>query len=242
MSATGESDLRNYYDYVDSQREAKLRPALERLLPVMAMSTWGAVPEGMQIDFPPLWTPTAKELADIAKVKAEAVVSVFQAGLIRADSAQKELKKLEEETGLFGSISDEEVAANAGKTYQDVTELRDPLAGLGMENELHFDGTVQDAAVMDYSPSQPRDKNGKWTGGSANGKINKTKYAPSKQRNKADIQLPAKTYAKLTGVLNSLYPELPKGEIRTIRSANRQYTVESDGYGGFKTLRVFKIK
>lgn len=130
MNATGESDLQNYYDYVDSQREAKLRPALERLLPVMAMSAWGAVPDNLQIDFPPLWTPTAKEVAEIAKVKTEATVAGFQAGIIDLQAAQKELKKLEEETGMFGSITDEEIAANAGRTYQDVTALRDPLAGL----------------------------------------------------------------------------------------------------------------
>ena len=130
MNATGESDLQNYYDYVDSQREAKLRPALERLLPVMAMSAWGAVPDNLQIDFPPLWTPTAKEVAEIAKGKAEAIVTVFQGGLLDQQAAQKELKKLEEETGMFGSLTDEEIAANAGRTYQDVTALRDPLAGL----------------------------------------------------------------------------------------------------------------
>lgn len=130
MNATGQSDLQNYYDYVDSQREAKLRPALERLLPVMAMSAWGAVPDNLQIDFPPLWTPTAKEVAEIAKVKTEATVAGFQAGIIDLQAAQKELKKLEEETGMFGSITDEEIAANAGRTYQDVTALRDPLVGL----------------------------------------------------------------------------------------------------------------
>lgn len=130
MNATGESDLQNYYDYVGSQREAKLRPALERLLPVMTMSAWGAVPDNLQIDFPPLWTPTAKEVAEIAKGKAEAIVSVFQGGLLDQQAAQKELKKLEEETGMFGSLTDEEIAANAGRTYQDVTALRDPLAGL----------------------------------------------------------------------------------------------------------------
>ena len=37
MNATGESDLKNYYDYVDSQREAKFRPALQKLLPVLCM-------------------------------------------------------------------------------------------------------------------------------------------------------------------------------------------------------------
>lgn len=131
MNATGESDLQNYYDYVNSQREAKLRPVLERLLPIMAVSTWGVVPDNLQIDFPPLWTPTATETAEIALKKAQAIRDTFQAGLFQADTAMKELKKLEEETGMFGSISDEEIAAAAGKSYQDVTALRDPLMGLG---------------------------------------------------------------------------------------------------------------
>lgn len=130
MNATGESDLQNYYDYVGSQREAKLRPALERLLPIMAVSAWGAVPDNLQIDFPPLWTPTAKEVAEIAKAKAEAIVSTYQSGLLNVDTAQKELKKLEDDTGMFGGITDEEIKANAGKTYQDATALRDPLMGL----------------------------------------------------------------------------------------------------------------
>lgn len=136
LNSTGESDLTNYYDYVSSQREAKFRPALEKLLPVMAMSAWGAVPDNLQIDFPPLWTPTAKEVADIAKAKAEAIVSTYQAGLLNVDTAQKELKKLEDETGLWGSITDDEIKANEGRTYQDATALRDPLAGLKYEEEF----------------------------------------------------------------------------------------------------------
>ena len=166
MNATGESDLRNYYDYVDTLREAKLRPILERLLPVLAMSAWGAVPDGLDITFPPLWTPTAKEVAEIAKTKSEAIVSGYQAGLLNVDTAQKELKKLADETGMFDSISEEEIAANAGKTYQDVTALRDPLAGMGYGGEVSapFESIAQDAAVMDY-PGQPREKNGRFSEG-----------------------------------------------------------------------------
>lgn len=131
MNATGESDLRNYYDYVDSQREAKLRPALQKLLPVLAMSAWGYIPDDLDFSFPPLWTPTAMETAEIALKKAQAIRDTFQAGLFQADTAMKELKKLEEETGMFGSLTDEEIAAAAGKSYQDITALRDPLIGLG---------------------------------------------------------------------------------------------------------------
>lgn len=178
LNSTGESDLRNYYDYVDSQREAKLRPALEKLLPVLCMSAWGFVPDDLAVTFPPLWTPTAKEVAEIAKTKSEAIVSGYQAGLLNVDTAQKELKKLEEETGMFGSITDEEITVNAGKTYQDATALRDPLAGLGYGGEVSapFDGAALDAEAMDY-PGQPREKNGRFsegkllTGGGESGKI-----------------------------------------------------------------------
>lgn len=131
MNATGESDLKNYYDYVDTLRESKLRPALEQLLPVIAMSAWGSVPESLDISFPPLWTPTASETAQIAERKALAIRDIFQAGLIQADTALRELKGLSEETGMFGNITDEETAAAEGKTYTDVTSLRDPLLGLG---------------------------------------------------------------------------------------------------------------
>ena len=145
MNATGESDLKNYYDYVDTLRETKLRPVLEKLLPIMAMSAWGAIPDNLQIDFPPLWTPTAKELADIAKAKAEAIVSTYQAGLLNVDTAQKELKKISDETGMWDSITDEEIASNAGKSYQEATALRDPLMGLGYDTY----GNTQEELLKD---------------------------------------------------------------------------------------------
>lgn len=49
---------------------------------------------------------------------------------------EKELQKLEDETGLYGSLTDEEIAANAGKTYQDATALRDPLTGLSFGSDI----------------------------------------------------------------------------------------------------------
>lgn len=165
MNATGESDLQNYYDYIDNLRESVLRPILYRLLPVMAMSAWGIAPEGLDIAFPPLWMPTAKEAAEIAKAKTETVIAAFQAGLLDQGAAQSELKKLSGETGLFDAISDEEIAKNQGRTFQDVTALRDPLMGLGFEEEdSPFELAAQDAAVMDY-PGQPREKNGRFAAG-----------------------------------------------------------------------------
>ena len=242
MNATGESDLRNYYDYVDTLREAKLRPILEKLLPVLAMSAWGAVPDGLDITFPPLWTPTAAEVAEIALKKAQAIRDTFQAGLFRADTAQRELKKLADETGMFDSISEEEIAANTGKTYQDVTALRDPLAGLGYGGEISapFEGAAQDALTWDYSPSQPRDKKGRWTSGGGNRKIGKTKYAPSKRANKRGKTVSAKTFGILRGEFNTKYPGAKTGQQGQVSYKGKRYWLEADGSGSVIVKKSWK--
>ncbi len=146
MNATGESDLQNYYDYIDTLRESKLKPILYKLLPILAMSAWGIIPDGIDIAFPPLWTPTAKEVSEIAKAKTETIIGAFQAGLIDQSTAQKELKGLSDEIGLFDSITDEEIRANKGRTFQDVTALRDPMLGLGYNEELSTNADVEESA------------------------------------------------------------------------------------------------
>ena len=67
-------------------------------------------------------------------------------------AAQQELRRLSDETGMFGSITDEAIAANAGKTYQDVTAMRDPLAGL-TENLTGIEVPTADTSVFDFTPA-----------------------------------------------------------------------------------------
>ncbi len=234
LNATGESDLQNYNDYIDGLRESVLRPILERLLPVLQMSAWGEVPDDVDIIFPPLSTPTAAELSKIAKEKTETVLAVFQAGLIDKGTALQELKKQAGETGLFDSIADEKIAAGAGVTWQDVTALKDPLAGIPEDS-----GPFENTPVLDYNPYHGPD--GRFTTGGGGGKIKGTKYAPSPQRDRKGIQLKPKTYARLCGVLGTRYPGLQEGAIRTISDSKWAYTVRADGYGGMIVLRKKKI-
>lgn len=239
MNATGESDLKNYYDYVDTLRESKLRPILDKILPVVARSA-GIEKLDLDVTFPPLWTPTASETATIAKEKTDVIIAAFQAGLLDADVAMRELKKLEDETGLFGSLTDELIAAKQGQTYQDVTALRDPLAGLAEGDSDPFASAVRDSWTADFNPFHDS-SNGRFTGKGGSGTM-KTKYAPSPQRGDNPIKLKPKAYARLTGVLNTRYPGLREGEVRSIRTSNKQYTVRADGYGGMSILDIQKIK
>ena len=68
-----------------------------------------------------------------------------------------------------------------------------------------------DTSVFDFN-SRHDPSDGRFTSGGGSGKIEKTKYAPSPQRSESKIQLKPKTYARLTGVLNTQYPGLLAGE------------------------------
>ena len=135
MNATGESDMRNYYDYIDGLRETDFRAIIERLLPIMALSAWGQIPDDLEIDFPPMQTPDAKETAEIAERKTNAILAVYQNDLIDSATAQQELQTLTEETGMFGKITDESIEAGRGQTYSSSRAMQDPLMGLELPRE-----------------------------------------------------------------------------------------------------------
>lgn len=143
MNATGESDMQNYYDYIDGLRETSFRSIVERLLPVMALSAWGTIPDDMDIDFSPMWTPDAKEIAEIGERKTTAIITAYQADLIDSATAQKELQAMSEETGMYSSITDEAIKEGEGKTYSSTRSMGDPFGGITLpgqyEEELDAD-------------------------------------------------------------------------------------------------------
>ena len=92
FQATGESDLRNYYEMISGLQERHLRPALERLLPVMAISCWGFLPEDLSFIFNPLATETPDHMAELVNNLSMPVIEAYKAGLITRESAVEELK------------------------------------------------------------------------------------------------------------------------------------------------------
>ena len=91
MNATGESDMRNYYEVIASRQERDLRPVLEKLLPVMAMSCWGYVPEDLQIRFEPMTPLSTGDQIHQAKEHSEMLVQLFQAGAITKEELREEM-------------------------------------------------------------------------------------------------------------------------------------------------------
>ena len=69
LNATGESDIRFFYDRVKSAQQRDLRPQLERLIKLVFKSL-GGVPDQWNLTFRPLWQPSEKEQADARLVQA----------------------------------------------------------------------------------------------------------------------------------------------------------------------------
>ena len=106
MNSTGESDLQNYYEMIASLQERMLRPALERLLPVMAASCLSEIPEDFQFVFEPISPRTAAEQMRIAKEHTELVMTALEKGAITVAEARKELKNFSRRTGVFADLDE----------------------------------------------------------------------------------------------------------------------------------------
>jgi phage-related protein (TIGR01555 family) len=91
MNATGESDMRNWYDTVAAERADVLLPKLQQLVRlVMATDggpTKGEVLDGWEITFPPLWQETAAEKATTFKTEADALAGLCTAQIVQPEEA-----------------------------------------------------------------------------------------------------------------------------------------------------------
>lgn len=109
FNSTGESDLTQYYDTLEEKQETYLQSIIDKLLPIIFMSTLGAIPEDLDWEFNPCMNVNSKDLADLAQSMASPIFEAFNAGLITKEIALKELKQQNEKTGMWSNITDEDI-------------------------------------------------------------------------------------------------------------------------------------
>ncbi len=86
MNATGESDIRWFYDTIRSSQENIVQPRLEYVLRLIMLAkdgpTGGQVPESWSVSFPSLWQPTPLEQADIELKTAQKDEIEIRSGVV----------------------------------------------------------------------------------------------------------------------------------------------------------------
>lgn len=129
LSATGDADIRMYYDNINAQQESRMRNPMETIIQVMYRSLFGvACPEDLEFQFTPLWQMSAMDKATIAKTNTETLIAAHQEGAIDISTLMLELRDTQGDYGLFGNITDEmvEEAKNEEPPLPMEGQLKDP--------------------------------------------------------------------------------------------------------------------
>ena len=146
LSATGDSDTRNYYDMVSARQEIDLRPQLERLDRLILRSE-GIDPAALSFAFRPLWQLDAAAKADVALAKAQATQIYVGLGLWPAETTARLVESQLIEEGVYPNA--QAIFAEAGQA--DTADPEDANGG------------APSGGVLDFFPAQPRDPQGRWT-------------------------------------------------------------------------------
>lgn len=98
QNATGESDLRNFYDEMAGEQDTVLRAPLEYLIKLIYLSregpTRGKEPEVWKMIFNPLYEPTDKERAESIRTWAEGIVKLVDYGLMDDEAVTQHFESL----------------------------------------------------------------------------------------------------------------------------------------------------
>ncbi|MBZ9939150.1 DUF1073 domain-containing protein [Mesorhizobium sp. BR1-1-16] len=115
LNATGESDIRTYYDLIGQQQESRLRRGIGSVIEMVHRSDISPdVPKDLDFTFNSLWQMSETERATIAVGVTGAVTQAFEAGIVDLPTAMRELRQSADVTGVWSNIAavDIDAAAN----------------------------------------------------------------------------------------------------------------------------------
>lgn len=98
LNATGDSDLENYYNMVQSFRERRVTPRILQVMKLLAVQEYGIkqgsiIADEMTIEFKNLWNDNPKEEAETAKMWLDGMIPLLDRGSITPEDFALEAKK-----------------------------------------------------------------------------------------------------------------------------------------------------
>ena len=106
FSFCGQREVRNEKDRpsVPQLQETYLRPALERLLPVMEISAFGCDARDAHIVFEPMAAIAPSARTSILQQLSSTMNTLYQSGLVSAEAALEELRSQGRLFGVFANL------------------------------------------------------------------------------------------------------------------------------------------
>lgn len=133
MNATGDGDLRNYYDNITAQQKLELSPIVDPFFDFLIRSTFGTRDPSIWYKWSPLYTLSEKESAEIEKIYAEVITAYVNSGIVRTEILSKIAMNGMIERGQFPGLEDamdefdpEEIPALDEPTEEDIAFVEQP--------------------------------------------------------------------------------------------------------------------
>jgi phage-related protein (TIGR01555 family) len=104
MNATGEGDLRNYYDRVKHEQENVVTPSMLTLDEALIRSALGSRPDDIYYKWKPLWQPTEKERAETAGKIVDALDKVNKMDVLSYEAMAHTTVNAMVESGAFPGV------------------------------------------------------------------------------------------------------------------------------------------
>ncbi|TXH35292.1 MAG: DUF1073 domain-containing protein [Rhodospirillaceae bacterium] len=110
LNASSEGEIVTFYDGILAYQEKLFRDPLAVIINMIQLSEFGDVDDGITFEFQPLWTMDDTQKSTIVTNVTNAIATAASEALIDRPTAMKELRNLGETTGVFSTISDEDIA------------------------------------------------------------------------------------------------------------------------------------
>ena len=114
FNATGQGDLKNYYDTVRSIQKRDYKPLLDYADKIMAKSLGLPDESDMEYEFNSLFQMTPKEKSDIQYVNAQRDAIYIDREIVKESTVARELKQ----TATYTNITDEDIEALEDNDYE----------------------------------------------------------------------------------------------------------------------------
>jgi phage-related protein (TIGR01555 family) len=191
LSTTNEGEEHIYYESIAAKQQRELDPQATKLFPVIAMSTWGEVPDDFEWRWNPVGSLSDKDKAELATATSASVASIYNIGVISPKKVLQELKQQSGITGLWTNITDSDIDSASDDVLPVADEML--MGGLGDENK-------------------EGDKGGKSPGKDKKGE---TKKDPKSSRKSAQDDMPSEIKKTVMFAGLNIAIENPVGSVRS---------------------------
>lgn len=113
--ASGDEDIQNYHETIHGLQESRLRPVFEKLDPIISTMAVGFYPQDWWFEFVSLNEVKQEQKVNMLNTFSTATNILMQNGVLSEIQVANELK----ESGLFASISAEDIAQLETPTHDD---------------------------------------------------------------------------------------------------------------------------